>query len=101
MECKIGSPFIKKFYKAVNTFIKARYMHAFPTIPNKIQVEDDNNYLSIGKNLDKSLESEIKEAYEKASLYHKQSKYKQDIFLENNPKDMDEIIKAMTPKTLT
>ena len=47
------------------------------------------------------MESERKEAYEKASLEHKQSKDKQDILLENNLKDVDEIIKAMTPKTLT
>ena len=49
MECNIGFLFLKKFYKAVNTFFNARYMHAFPTIRNKIQVEDDNNDLSIGK----------------------------------------------------
>ena len=68
----------------------------------KIQVEDDDNDLSIGKIFDKSSESERKEAYEKASLEHKQSKDKQDIFLEkNDKKDADEIIKDMTPKTLT
>ena len=43
---------------------------------------------------------ERKEAYEKTPLEHDQSKYKQDIFLDNNPKDVDAIIKAMTPKTL-
>ena len=38
----------------------------------------------------------------KASQEHKQSKDKQDIFLEtNDKKDADEIIKAMTPDTLT
>ena len=42
-----------------------------------------------------------KEVYEKASLEHEQSKDKQDIFIDNNPKDVDEIIKAMTPETLT
>ena len=67
----------------------------------KNQVKDDNNDLSIGKKFDKSLESERKEAYEKASLEHEQSKDKQDIFLDNNPKDVDEIIKAMTLETLT
>ena len=36
-----------------------------------------------------------------ASLEHKQSKYKQDIFPDNNLKDGDEIIKAMNTKTLT
>ena len=46
------------------------------------------------------MESERKEAYEKASLEHEQSKEKQDIFLENNQKDADKIIKAMTPETL-
>ena len=67
----------------------------------KIQVEDDDNDLSIGKKLDKSLELEIKKAHEKASMEHKKSKDKQDIFLDDNPKDMDEIIKAMTTETLT
>ena len=71
----------KKFDKAVNTFVNARDMHVFPTIRNRIQVKDDDNYLSIGKKFDKSLEAEIKEAYEKASLEHKQSKDKQDFFL--------------------
>ena len=75
-------------------------MHAFPTIRNKIQVKYDNNYLSIGKKFNKSSEAERKEAYKKASLEHEQSKYKQDIFLDNNQKYADEIIKAMTPKTL-
>ena len=89
--------FFKKFNKAVNTFFNARDMHAFPTIRKKIQVEDDDNDLSIGKNYNKYSELERKEAYEKASLEHEQSKDKQDIFLENNPKDADEIIKAMTP----
>ena len=93
--------FFKKFDKAVNTFFNARDMHAFPTIRNKIQVKDDGNDLSTGKKFDKSSESERKEAYEKASLEHEESKYKQDIFLENNPKDVDEIIKSMNPETLT
>ena len=101
MECNIGFSFFKKFDKAVNKFVNARDMHAFPTIRNKIQAEDDDNDLYIGKKFDKSSESEIKEAYEKASLEHEQSKYNQDIFLEDNPKDVDEIINAMTPETLT
>ena len=101
MECKIGFYFFNKFDKAVNTFVNARDMHDFPTIRNKIHVEDEDNDLSIGKKFDKYLESERKEAYEIASLEHEKSKYKQDIFLDNNPKDIDEIIKAMTPETLT
>ena len=68
MECNIGFSFFKKFDKAVNTFVNARDMHAFPTIRNKIQVEDDDNDLSIRKKFKKSSESERKEAYEKASL---------------------------------
>ena len=76
MECNIGFSFFKKFEKAVNTFFNARDMHAFPTIRNKIQVKDDDNDLSIGKKLDKSPELERKEAYEKSSLEHDQSKYK-------------------------
>ena len=76
-------------------------MHAFPTIQNKIQVEDDDNDISMGKKFDKSSELERKEAYEKASLEHEQSKDKQDIFLDNNTKYVDEIIKAMTHETLT
>ena len=70
MECNIDFSFFKKFDKAVNTFFNARYMHTFPTIWNKIQVEDDDNYLSNVKKFEKSSESEIKEAYEKASLEH-------------------------------
>ena len=43
-----------------------------------------------------------KKAYEKASLEHEQSKYKQDVFLDkNDKKDAYGIIKAMTPKTIT
>ena len=57
--------FFKRFDKAVNKFVNAKDMHAFPTIRNKIQVEDDDNDLSIGKKFDKSSESERKEAYEK------------------------------------
>ena len=101
MECKIGFSFFKKFDKAVNTFVTSRDMHDFPTIRNKIQVKDDDNDLSIRKKFDKSLESERKEEYERASLKHEQSKDKQDIFLDYNPKDVDEIIKEMTPETLT
>ena len=89
MERNIGSSFFKNFEKAVNTFVNTRDMHDFPTIRNKIQVEDDDNDLSIGKKFDRSSEAERKEAYEKASLEHEQSKDKQDIFLENNPKDAD------------
>ena len=47
MECNIGSYFSNKFDKAVNTFVNARDMHAFPTIWNKIQVKDDENDLFI------------------------------------------------------
>ena len=55
-----------------------------------------------GKKFDSVLEVVRKEAYEKASLEHEQSKYKQDIFLDKNyKKDADEIIKSMTPETLT
>ena len=68
MECNIDFSFFKKFDRAVNKFINARDMHAFPTIRNKIEVEDDDNDLSIGKKFDKSLKAEIKEAYEKAPL---------------------------------
>ena len=53
-------------------------MHAFPTIRNKIQVKDDDNDLSIGKKFDSFSEEIRKEAYEKASQEHKQSKDKQD-----------------------
>ena len=101
MECNIGFYFFQKFDKSVNTFVNARDMHVFSNIRNKIQVKDDDNGLSIGKKFDKSSEAERKEAYEKASLEHDQSKDKQDIFLDNNPKDADEIIKAMTPENLT
>ena len=67
----------------------------------KNQVKDDENDLSIGKNFDKYSEAERKEAYDKSSLDHEKSKDKQDIFFDNKPKDADEIIKAMTPETLT
>ena len=53
------------------------------------------------KKLDKYLEVERKEAYEKASPEHEQSKDKQDILLEKNPKDVDKINRAMTPENLT
>ena len=43
MECKIGFSFFKECDKEVNTFVNARQMHAFPTIQNKIQVEDDDS----------------------------------------------------------
>ena len=81
MECNIGFSFFDKFDKAVNTFFNARDMHDFPTNRNKIQAEDDDNDLSIGKKFDKSSESERKGAYDKASLEHEQSKYKQYMFL--------------------
>ena len=55
IECNIGFSFFKDFDKAVNTFVNARDMSAFPTIRNKIQVEDDDNDLSIGKKSDRSL----------------------------------------------
>ena len=48
MECNIGFYFFKKFDKTVNTFFNARDMHAFPTVWKIIQVEDDDNDLSIG-----------------------------------------------------
>ena len=35
MECNIGFYSFKKVDKAVNTFVNARYMHAFPTIRKK------------------------------------------------------------------
>ena len=57
MDCDIGFSFFKKFDKAVNTFVNARYIHAFPNIQNKIHVEDNDNDLSIRKKFDKSLES--------------------------------------------
>ena len=68
MECNIGFSFFKKFDKAVNTFVNAREMHTFPPIWNKIQVEDDDNDLFIGKQFNSVLEAVRKEAYEKASL---------------------------------
>ena len=102
IECNIGFSFLKKFYKAINTFVNARDMHAFPNIQNKIQVKDDDNDLFTGKKFDSVSEAVGKEADEKASLEHEQSKYKQDIFHgKNDNKDVDAIIKAMTPKTLT
>ena len=102
MECNIGFSFFKKFNKVVNTFVNARNMHAIPTILNKIQVEDDKNDPFMGKKFDSSSEAVRKEAYEKASLEHEKSKDRQDIFLDkNDKKDVDEIIKAMTPETLT
>ena len=101
MEWNIGFSSFNKFDKAVNTFVNSRDINAFPTIQNKIQVENYNNDLSIGKKFDKSSESEIKEAYEKASLDHEESKNKQGIFLENNPKDVNKIIKAMTTGCLS
>ena len=101
MECNIVFSFFKKFDKAVNTFVNAREMHAFPTIQNKIQVEDDDDDPFIGKQFNSVSEAVRKEAYEKASLEHEQSKDKQDIFLDkNDKKDADEIIKAMTSETL-
>ena len=51
-------------------------MHDYQTIRNKTLDEDDINDLFIGKKFDKYLKSEIKEAYEKASLEHEQSKHK-------------------------
>ena len=102
MECNIGFSFFRKFDKVVNTFVNVRDMHAFPTIRKQIQVKDDNNDLFIGKKFDSISEAARKEAYEKASLEHEQSQDKQDIFIDkNDKKDTDEIIKAMTPKTLT
>ena len=76
MECNIGFSLFNKFNKAVNTFFNASYMHAFLTIRNKIQVEDDDNDLFIGKNFDNFLEAIRKVAYEKASLENEQSKDK-------------------------
>ena len=62
MECSIGFSFFNNFDKVVNTFVNARYMHAFPTIRNKIQVEYDENYLFLGKKFDRSSEVVRKEA---------------------------------------
>ena len=59
-ECNIGFSFFKRFDKAVNTFFHAKDTHDFPTIWNKIQVEDDENDLSIVKKFGKSLELERK-----------------------------------------
>ena len=70
MECNIGFSFFNFFDKAVNTFVNARKMYAFPTIRNKIQVEDDNNDPFVGKQFDRVLEAVRKEAYNKASLEH-------------------------------
>ena len=48
------------------------------------------------------MEAVRKEAHEKASLEYEQSKDEKDIFLDKNDiNDAGEIIKAMTPKTLT
>ena len=57
-------------------------MHAFPNIRNKIQVKNDDNDPFIGNQFDSVSEAVRKEAHEKASLEHEQSKDKQDIFLE-------------------
>ena len=101
MECNIGFSFFKKFDKAVNIFVNAKDMHAFATIRNKIQVEEDDNDPFIGKQFDNFSEAVRKEAYEKASPEHDQSKDKQNIFLDKNyKKDADEIIMAMTPEDL-
>ena len=88
MKCNIGFSFFNKFDKAVNTFVNARDMHAFRTIRNKIQVEDDDNDLFIRKKFDSFSEAVRKEAHEKASLEHEQSKYKQDIFHEKKIRRM-------------
>ena len=68
MKCNIGFSFFKKFDKAVNTFVNARDMHAFPTIQNTIQVKDDDNDPFIRKQFDSVSEAVRKETYEKASL---------------------------------
>ena len=100
MECNIGFYFSRNSTKrSINLSTPGICMLSQPF--EKIQVEDDDNDLSIGKKIDKSSESERKEAYEKASLEHEQLKDKKDIFLDDNPKDVDEIIKAITPETLT
>ena len=52
IEFNIGFYFFKKFDKAVNKFVNARDMHDFPTIWNKIQVEDYENDLFIWKKFD-------------------------------------------------
>ena len=102
MEFNIGFSFFNNFEKSFNTFVNARDMHAFPTIRKTIQVGDDDSDLFIGKKFDSFSEAVRTEAYQKASLEHKQSKDKQDVFLEkNDKKDADEIIKAMSPETLT
>ena len=86
MECNIGFYFFKEFDKAVNTFVNTRDMHDFPTIWNKIQVEDDDNDIFIWKKFDSVSEAVRNDAYYKASLEHEQSKDNQDIFLDKNDK---------------
>ena len=94
--------FLQNVLQSGQHIFNARDMHGFPTIRNKIQVEDDDNDIFIRKKFDSISEAVQKEAYEKASLEHEQSKDKQDIFIDrNDKKDMDEIIKAMTPENLT
>ena len=101
LEWNIDFSCSKKFEKLVHTFVNARNMYAFPTIREKNQVKDDDIDLSIINKVDKSLELERKDAYTKAPLEHREKKDKQDIFLDNKPKNVDEIINTMTPKTLT
>ena len=93
--------FLQEFLQSGQHICQRQGYACFSNHSKKIQVEDDNNDLSIGNKFDKYLEAERKEAYEKASLDHDQSKDKKDFFLDNNPKDAGEIINEMTPKTLT
>ena len=94
--------FLQEVRKSGQHICKCQGYAFFPNHSKKIQVEDDNNDIFIRKKLESFSEAVRKEAYEKASLEHKQSTDKQDIFLEtNDKKDADEIIKAMTPETLT
>ena len=94
--------FLQEVRQIGQNICKRQGCACFTNHSKKIQVEDDNNDILIGNKFDSFSEAVRKEAYEKASLEHKKSKDKQYIFLDKNyEKDADEIIKAMTPKTLT
>ena len=101
MECNIGFSFFKKFDKAVNTFVNARDMHAFPIIRKKSRSKMTTRIYSSERSSTNPRNRKEKEACEKASLEHEESKDKPDVFLDNNPKYVDYIIKAMTPETIT
>ena len=76
-------------------------MHAFSNHSEKNPGQRWRKWLSIGKKFEKYSKSERKEAHKKALLEHEQSKDKQGMVFENILKDVDDIIKAMTPETLT